>query len=156
MKSAEQFSASEKRYQRDRRRQPTPPASRFWLWGRRKGPRRKQEAAQSYYVDRYSVSTLLMVLSILALSVLDAFLTLYLIDRGAAEINPVMAHFLEYGPVAFMAAKYLLTTAAIILLLIHKNVFIFRLPIRAKIIFLWMLGIFAGVVLWEIYLIHTL
>ncbi len=120
------------------------------------GPRREDERAGEYYADRYSARTLLLVLLILALSIADAFLTLYLIGHGAAEVNPVMAHFLEYGPAAFLAAKYVLTVSSILLLLIHKNMFLFRTRLRAKILFLVFLGIFLAVVLWEIYLIFQL
>ena len=64
-----------------------------------------------------------------------------------------MEHFLRYGPLPFLAAKYLLTTASIVLLLIYKNVHIFGTRIRAKYLFILIFLIFASVVLWEVYLI---
>ncbi len=156
MKTNASQTPDDRRSQPDRRQAPTPPVSRFWLRGQRMGPRRAEERAGEYYVDRYSARTLLLVLIIIALSIADAFLTLYLIGHGAAEVNPVMAHFLDYGPAAFLAAKYLLTVSAILLLLIHKNTFLFRTRMRAKILFVVFLGIFIAVVLWEVYLITQL
>ncbi len=146
----------DRRRQGDRRRRPTPPLGRFWLRGRRRGPRRAEEREGEYYVDRYSAKTLLLVLLVLVLSVVDAFLTLYLVGHGAAEINPVMAHFLRFGPVAFLAAKYALTVSSILLLLIHKNVYLFHTRLRARVLFYLFLGIFATVVLWEMYLVFVL
>lgn len=143
----------ERRQLADRRSRPTPPLGKFWLRGRRRGPRRVAEKQTNYFVDRYSPATLFIVLTIVALSILDAFFTLYLIEHGAAEINPVMAHFLELGPAAFLAAKYMLTISSVILLLIYKNVFIFRSRLRASVLFAVFMGIFLAVVLWEVYLI---
>ncbi len=80
-------------------------------------------------------------------------LTLYLIRNGATEVNPIMEYYLKYGPLPFLAAKYLLTTASVILLLIHKNVYLFGTKIRAKFLFIIFFTVFASVVLWELYLI---
>ncbi|KHE92000.1 MAG: hypothetical protein SCABRO_02263 [Candidatus Scalindua brodae] len=115
--------------------------------------RRHEDNQESYFLDHYSLRVFGIIISIILLSLTDAMLTLYLIRNGAAEVNPIMEHFLRYGTLPFLAAKYLLTTASIVLLLIYKNVHIFGTKIRAKYLFVIILLIFASVVLWELYLI---
>ncbi|MBC8551506.1 MAG: hypothetical protein H8D23_17815 [Candidatus Brocadiales bacterium] len=127
----------------------------YLFFGRRKGMRRHEDNQESYFLDHYSLRIFSIIIGIILLSLTDALLTLYLIRNGAAEINPIMEHFLRYGPLPFLAAKYLLTTASIVLLLIYKNVHIFGTKIRAKYLFIIILLVFASVVLWELFLIFT-
>jgi hypothetical protein len=125
----------------------------YLFFGRRKLMRRDEDNRKSYFLDHYSLRVFGIIIGIILLSLTDAMLTLYLIRNGAAEINPVMEHFLRYGPLPFLAAKYLLTTASIVLLLIYKNVQIFGTKIRAKYLFIFIFLIFASVVIWELFLI---
>jgi len=125
----------------------------YLFFGRRKGVRRDADNQVSYFLDHFSLRIFIVIIGIILLSLTDALLTLYLIRHGAAEVNPIMEHFLRYGPLPFLAAKYLLTTASIVLLLIYKNVYIFRTRIRAKYLFIVIFLIFASVVLWELFLI---
>ena len=129
------------------------PGFRYLFFGRRKGMRRDEDNRKSYFLDHYSLRVFGIIIGIILLSLTDAMLTLYLIRNGAAEVNPVMEHFLRYGPLPFLAAKYLLTTASIVLLLIYKNVHIFGTKIRAKYLFIIIFLIFASVVIWELFLI---
>ena len=125
----------------------------YLFFGRRKLMRRDEDNRKSYFLDHYSLRVFGIIIGIILLSLTDAMLTLYLIRNGAAEVNPVMEHFLRYGPLPFLAAKYLLTTASIVLLLIYKNVHIFGTKIRAKYLFIIIFLIFASVVIWELFLI---
>ena len=125
----------------------------YLFFGRRKEVRRNEDNQESYFLDHYSSRVFAIIIGIILLSLTDAMLTLYLIRNGAAEVNPVMEHFLKYGTLPFLAAKYLLTTASIVLLLIYKNVHIFGTKIRAKYLFIVIFLIFASVVVWEVYLI---
>ncbi len=129
------------------------PGFRYLFFGRRKEIRRHEDNQESYFLDHYSLRIFSIIVGIILLSVTDAMLTLYLIRHGAAEVNPIMEHFLKYGPLPFLAAKYLLTTASVALLLIYKNVYIFGTKIRAKYLFILILLIFVSVVVWELYLI---
>ena len=129
------------------------PGFRYLFFGRRKEVRRNEDNRKSYFLDHYSLRAFGIIIGIILLSLTDAMLTLYLIRNGAAEVNPVMEHFLRYGPLPFLAAKYLLTTASIVLLLIYKNVHIFGTKIRAKYLFIIIFLIFASVVIWELFLI---
>lgn len=65
-----------------------------------------------------------LLLFTLLLSMLDAFLTIRLIEDNFEEANPVMAFFLERGPTAFILSKWLLTTAGMTTLLILKNYYL--------------------------------
>jgi len=129
------------------------PGLRYLFFGRRKEVRRNDDNQESYFLDHYSSRVFAIIIGIILLSLTDAMLTLYLIRNGAAEVNPVMEHFLRYGTLPFLAAKYLLTTASIVLLLIYKNVHVFGTKIRAKYLFIVIFLIFASVVVWEVYLI---
>ena len=125
----------------------------YLFFGRRKEMRRDEDNRESYFLDHFSLRIFIVIIAIILLSLTDALLTHYLIRHGAAEVNPVMEHFLRYGPLPFLAAKYLLTTASIVLLLIYKNVYIFGTRIRAKYLFIVIFLIFASVVVWEMFLI---
>ncbi|MCP4254728.1 MAG: hypothetical protein GY775_15255 [Candidatus Scalindua sp.] len=129
------------------------PGFRYLFFGRRKQIRRHEDNQESYFLDHFSLRIFSIIIGIIFLSITDALLTLHLISRGADEVNPIMEHFLRYGPLPFLAAKYLLTTASVVLLLIYKNVHIFGTKFRAKYLFIVIFIIFVSVVLWEVYLI---
>ncbi len=129
------------------------PGFRYLFFGRRKDIRRHEDNQESYFLDHFSLRIFSIIIGIILLSITDALLTLHLISRGASEVNPIMEHFLRYGPLLFLAAKYLLTTASVVLLLIYKNVHIFGTKFRAKCLFIVIFIIFISVVLWELYLI---
>ena len=137
----------------DRRYEGVVSGLRYLFHARRKKIRRSKDHRESFFLDHNSLKVFSIIIAVILLSVTDAFLTLHLIHNGAAEINPLMAHFLKYGQLPFLAAKYLLTTASVVLLLIYQNVHIFRTKIRAKFLFIIIFLIFTSVVLWELYLI---
>ena len=137
----------------DRRKKNTPSFRLSCLLGRRKVPRRKEDREGCLFIDVYGSKTLMLILLILSLSVLDALLTLYLIGRGAVEVNPVMNYFLAHGPFVFFGAKYLLTALAIMLVLVNSRAFIFGTNVRAKVFFLLFALPFALAVKWQLYLI---
>ena len=126
---------------------------KYWLTGRRAYPRREEDRQKSYKTDRYDAKTFAAILTIITLSILDAIFTMYLISLGAIEVNPIMAYFLEYGPLKFFGVKYFLTCASIVFLLLNKNVYLFNHKIRTEIVFIVVVIIFALVILWELYLV---
>jgi hypothetical protein len=73
------------------------------------------------YVDRYSKRDVALLVAIFALNIADAFMTMLWLHRGGREANPIMAFFLDIGPVAFLAQKCLIVGFWLILLLVHKN-----------------------------------
>jgi hypothetical protein len=125
---------AEKRRGRDRRTHQFPKWRYLFFSGRRAHARRQ-------------------VVAILMLSVLDALLTLYLIDNGSTELNPVMSYFIEYGPYVFMGAKYLLTCTGVIILLLFRNVLRKRSITHTQHVFTYIIAAFSTVIAWELYLI---
>lgn len=139
----------------DRRQKKQIPGTWYLFFGNRKKVRRFGDNQKSYFLDHFSLRVFIIIISVVLLSVTDALLTLYLIREGVAEEgNPIMAQCLKYGPLPFLTAKYLLTTASVVLLLIYKNFYIFKTKIRAKYLFIVFFVIFASVVLWELYIIY--
>lgn len=125
----------DRRSGKDRRRRATGPISRFMLSGRRRLVRRRDERKIHPYVDRYEPGLLLSVLVILLLSILDVYLTMFHLDRGAWEVNPFMKVLLGYGDFTFFAIKYGLTTLGLLILCVLKNLSIVRVVLRGILAF---------------------
>ena len=123
--------------------------------GRRERFRRDEDNGKAFIFDRYNQKLFLAITTILILSILDAVLTLIVIQRGAKELNPVMAYFLEHGTVVFIVAKYLLTSIGVLILLIFKNVFLTRLKIYTHSLFPCVIIVFIAVIVWELFLIYS-
>src|ERR1700678_1409561 len=70
---------------------------------RRRSPPRRLDDSRFHSLDWHSAHLLAVAISILLLSVVDAFLTLGLLQGGAAEVNPIMAALI-YRSVALFAA----------------------------------------------------
>jgi hypothetical protein len=144
---------AEKRCGRDRRAHQFPKWRYLLFSGRRAKARRKEDLHRTFYFDRYSSNLFAAIVAILMLSVLDALLTLYLIDKGSTELNPVMSYFIEYGPFVFMGAKYLLTCIGVVILLLFRNVLRKRSITHTQHIFSYIIAAFSTVIAWELYLI---
>ena len=146
--------SEEKRIRTDRRQRKV--SLRYLLCGGRRQTIRRYEDRQNYfYVDRYRQSLFGVIVLILFLSVMDAILTLYLINHGAIEINPIMAFYLEVGPYTFLFVKYALTSVGLLILLIFRNIVLRPLRMRVDAFFYFILIAFLGVISWHIYLIHS-
>lgn len=81
-------------------------------------------------------------------------MTLLLTGQGAVEINPVMAYYLNIGPYAFLAVKYLLTCLAVFILLLCQNIFLRALKIHTRSLFYIIVAAFITVIVWQFYLIY--
>ena len=90
--------------------------------GRRVGERRTVERGEPVYVDCYAAHLMLCAIAILFLSIVDAFLTLNILASGGEELNWFMAILIEDSVEKFVAFKLVLTSMALILLVIHHNV----------------------------------
>jgi hypothetical protein len=143
----------EQRSGRDRRRRTVPPLRFLVAGGRRRAVRRSKDMHRIVILDRYSPKLLIFVVAILFLSLLDGLLTLYLIEQGSTEINPVMDYFLKKGPVIFAAAKYALTSMAVVIFVIVANSIVPRSNFRAQKLFPYALFAFGSVIAWELMLI---
>jgi hypothetical protein len=144
---------AEKRSGKERRAHQFPKWRYLLFSGKRAKARRKEDRHRTFYFDRYSSNLFAAIVAILMLSVLDALLTLYLIDSGSTELNPVMSYFIEYGPFVFMGAKYFLTCTGVIILLLFRNVLRKRSITHTQHLFSYIIVAFTTVIAWELYLI---
>ena len=113
--------AVDKRSGQDRRdRVSIFPLSYFGMLRRKKGGRRKTDAG---YVDIYDARTLLVAVSVILLSLLDALLTQeHLLQGSAQELNPIMGTAIKNGGMpAFYGIKVFLTIIAISVIMLHKE-----------------------------------
>jgi hypothetical protein len=115
--------------------------------GRRKKARRNEEA-KDYYVDRYELRYLFLIISILILCFLDAFMTVILLQLGAEELNPFMLIFIQKDVVLSMVVKYVITALSLICILMHKNFRIFR-NLRVHSLIYFVLTLYVVLVLFE-------
>ncbi len=95
---------------------------------RRLGPRRTGEERLGA-IDWYHPWWLAIATLILALCAGDAVLTVVLIDRGAYELNPVLAPLIRSGAL-FVAVKVGLTGMSVVLLTLLSRIRAFgRIPV---------------------------
>ena len=137
---------------KDRRSHDAPEIKTLFIYSRRKKIRRKEDKHHIVYFDQYGSGIFVAIVSILFLSIIDAFLTLFLIDCGASEINPIMAYFLNFGPFTFVSVKYFLTCYSVVVLLIFNNVFLRKIKIYTRSLFSYAVGVFVIVIGWELFL----
>jgi energy-converting hydrogenase Eha subunit C len=148
-----QTNFQERRSRKDRRKTSRPVIRSLYRGGKREIIRRREERNIIFWADRYSQTLFGAIVLILFFSVLDGLLTLFLIDHGATELNPVMAYYLDVGPYAFFSAKYLLTSVAVVILLLCQNAFLRTIRIHTRSLFFVIVVAFMSVVAWELFLI---
>jgi hypothetical protein len=120
--------------------------------GKRRSVRRAADRRRLVALDRYRPSLFVAAMIVLSLSLLDAMLTLMLIDRGAYELNPLMAYYLTHGPRIFLLVKYGLTVLAVFLVVLADHTLTTRHRMFAGI--LPVIGtVLGGVVIWELFLL---
>jgi hypothetical protein len=110
-----------KRIEKDRRKQPTPALSRYTFFGRRKTIRRKEEQQRGGYVDRYSSTLFFFLIAIVGLNVLDAFLTLLILDLKGWEANPVVRSVINIYGTEFWIWKFSIVSFSLALLCLHSR-----------------------------------
>jgi hypothetical protein len=140
----------------DRRRKGLPSLPYLIAGGRRRAVRRMEDSHRIVLLDRYSSKLFAAILGILCLSLLDAVLTLYLVEHGSTELNPIMDYFLKKGPLIFTVAKYVLTCIAVLIFLVLANSVVPRSNFRAQKLFPYTLFAFGLVIAWELILIFFL
>ena len=145
--------SKERRSGKDRRKTTRPVVQSLYRGGKREVVRRREEQNSIFLADRYSPTLFGAIVLILLFSSLDALLTLFLISHDATELNPIMAYYINVGPYTFFIVKYLLTSAAVVILLLCQNVFLRTLRVHAHSLFYVIIVAFMSVVVWELYLI---
>jgi hypothetical protein len=122
--------------------------------GARRTIRRRADNGNMFIVDQYSPALFIVISAILFLCVIDAFLTLFLIHRGAYETNPILAYLYGFGPYLLFIPKYALTILATLSLLMFKSVVIRKINVSTHSLLYLIAWIYIAVVVWELYLVN--
>jgi len=101
---------------------------------------------------RYSRGRIAAVFCIIILTLLDSFFTIYLVQNGATELNPILSYYLSHSHLVFFSVKYFLTTATIFIILASERLFGPKVRLPANLLFGFYLITLALVVYWEVYL----
>lgn len=145
--------ATERRRGPDRRTR----VARAILYGsfkpRRFGPRRTGEERVGA-IDWYHPWWLAIATLILALCASDAVLTVVLIDRGAYELNPVLAPLIASGAL-FVAVKVGLTGVSVTLLMLLSRIRAFG-RIRVGLLLYAVLAGYVALIAYEVHLLGWL
>ena len=143
--------ALDRRQAADRRRLTLRTFIQGGLTPRRRGGRRVHE--QDALIDWHEPHLLFLALTILLLSVADAFFTLTLMTVGANEANPVLAFVLEQHPKLFAALKMSLTGGGILVLVAVARARVFRL-VRVGTVMHWLLLAYVALIGYEWWLLR--
>jgi len=122
--------------------------------GARRSTRRQEDQGRIFFVDQYSPILFVAIVGILFLCVIDALLTLYLLNHGAYETNPLMAYMLDHGPYAFFVFKYGLTMIATCALFILRGVVVRKFKVTTQSFLYLAAWLYVAVVGWELYLVY--
>ena len=97
-----------------------------FMRSRRHGLRREADA-EIVFLDRHHPWLFFLAVGTMIMSVLDAFMTLQLLERGMYEANPFMAAMLGQGTDVFAVSKMAMTgTGILILVFLAKARFLNR------------------------------
>jgi len=97
---------------------------------RRRAPQRRLNQLRYHSLDWHSSHLLAVAIGILLLSVVDAFLTVVLLQGGADEANPIMALFVYRSVAVFAAIKMALTSMGVVFMVFMARYrFMRRLPV---------------------------
>ncbi len=139
----------DKRQLKDRRQKPTPPISRYLFSGRRREARRCDEI-DNYYVDKHEWHLLFVTSTIMLFCVLDAYLTIKILQLGGSENNLLMSFFMRKNLPLTLIVRFFVTVTAAVFLLIHKNFKLFGAIRTHRLIYL-IFSIYFVLVLYEVY-----
>ncbi|MGB3211670.1 MAG: DUF5658 family protein [Desulforhopalus sp.] len=121
--------------------------------GKRRTLRRSEDCKRISVLDQYHPKFLIYILIVLGLSLLDAVLTLTLLDKGARELNPVMRYYIDLGPGIFVMVKYGLTALALLLMIVLNATISKRYSHLSSLMFPFCVFVFGAVIIWEFYLL---
>ena len=114
---------------------------------RRRSTRRDEES-EPIFTDWHHPWLFFLAVGIMLMSCLDAFLTLQLLDRGAIEINPVMAAVIGRSALSFAVSKFVLTGLGVLaLVFLSRARFMNR--IRTGLILTFFFSVYSVLVCYE-------
>ena len=141
------------RSDQDRRQNHIPFYKFLFFKGKRQSLRRIEDSKRITVLDQYHPNLFICVLIVLGLSLMDAFLTLALLKKGAVELNPVMRYYISLGPGIFVMVKYGLTALSLILMVILNAIISKRYRLVSLLMFPFCALVFGAVIIWELYLL---
>lgn len=103
-------------------------------------------------MDKFDSGIGFMALGLMFLSIMDSVFTLTLIAAGGTEVNPFMNWLLGHSLFAFVGVKMVLTAVPALILVATGNLLVFGY-IRARSILAAMVGMYAGLIFYEIALL---
>ena len=119
---------------------------------RRRVPPRRLDESRFHSLDWHSAPLLAVAVSILLLSVVDAFLTLVLLQGGAAEVNPIMGTLIYSSVAVFAALKMAMTSIGIILMVVLARYRFMRL-LRVEWVLYGVLIAYVSLVSYEVWIL---
>lgn len=153
MEVADSYTAIERRDVRDRRKFTFRTIIQGSLTPRRRGGRRDNE--HEGLVDWHEPDLLFLALTIVLLSVMDAFFTLTLLTNGAVEANPILAYVLDYSPGSFAILKMALTGVGVLVLVALARSKVFKV-VRVRTILQAFLAAYILLVGYELWLLRSI
>jgi hypothetical protein len=142
----------------ERRDRPERRSQIWWsvLYGnfkpRRRTPPRRADDSRFHSLDWHSSHLLAVAIGILLLSVLDAFLTLLLLQAGADEVNPIMAALVYRSVSMFAAMKMIMTSSSVVLMVFLARYRFMRL-LRVEWVLYGVLAAYASLIGYEIWML---
>ena len=85
---------------------------------------------------------MLKITTIMLLTTIDGLLTLMILNRGAVELNPIMAYLINIDPLFFIYGKWLIVGCSTIIL--------YRYAIK---LLNYVIGLYSIVVMWQLIII---
>ena len=101
----------------------------------RAGERRLGYSNDNTYVDLHGPYVSAAAIVVMILTILDAFFTLLLIERGSSELNPFLALMLDINTIWFYTSKYLITAVCVLWIVMHNHFTFFGF--KGKYILTW-------------------
>ena len=108
----------------------------------------RRAADEHHFLDWHEAYLLIPVVSILLLSVADAFLTLKLLTLGGSELNPIMAWLMETNMRWFAIGKMALTGIGVLILVAISRARIFRI-VRVVNVLHWFFAAYVALIGYE-------
>ncbi len=161
LKTLDKFVGTKKTYNGPERRSKTNRRTftphTFWnclLKPRRFSGRRRSDKRYPL-MDAFDTSAMFLAVTLVLLSLTDAFLTLNILAGGGREVNPVMNYMLGFGTLVFVSSKMLMTAVPIAALTAAGNLIIFNC-VRVRTVTAILVGMYAGLIVYELLILSMI
>ncbi len=119
--------------------------------------RRESDATGGYYADTITTTTFILASVFCVMCASDTLLTLFILNSGGVELNPIMRYFLEIDTTWFISTKITVSLACLIFLVLHERFSLFKIIHVKNILFVITVG-YICLILYELIIIfyHTM